>query len=59
MAQVRICDKCKRVLQYAPDTKIKIYVHPYENIEYELCSKCTKELKDWLSSEKPWKNETS
>lgn len=57
MGQARVCDKCKRILKYAPDTKIKIYVHPYGDMEYELCSRCTEELKAWLSSEKPWNKE--
>ena len=57
MGQARVCDKCERVLKYAPDTKIKIYVHPYGDMEYELCSECTEELKTWLSSEKPWNKE--
>ena len=51
MGQARICDKCKRVLKYAPEAKIKIYVHPYGDMPYELCSKCTNELKTWLNSE--------
>lgn len=51
MGQARICDKCKRVLKNAPDTKIKIYIHPFGDTEYELCSECTEELKTWLNSE--------
>ena len=58
MAQARICDKCRRVLLYAPDTKIKIYYHPYGNMDYELCSECTEELKTWLNSEQLWNKET-
>lgn len=58
MGQARVCDKCTRVLKYAPDAKIKIYVHPYGDMPYELCSKCTEELKTWLNSEKPWNEET-
>ena len=54
MGQARVCDKCKRVLKYAPDTKIKIYVYPYGDIEYELCPKCTAELRAWLDSENPF-----
>lgn len=54
MGQARVCDKCRRVLQYAPDTKIKIYVHPYGDMHYELCSKCTKELSTWLNSNNPF-----
>ena len=50
MAQARICDKCGKILRYAPDTKIQIYVHPYGDMEYELCSECTKELQNWLNS---------
>lgn len=50
MGKVRVCDKCKRVLNYTPDTKIKIYYHPYGDMHYELCSKCTEELKTWLNS---------
>lgn len=49
IGRARICDKCKKVLQCAPDTKMQIYVHPYGDMEYELCSECTKELKTWLS----------
>lgn len=52
MAQATVCDKCGKVLKYAPDTKIKIYYHPYGDMHYELCSKCTEELKKWLNSEK-------
>ena len=55
MGQARVCDKCKRVLKYASDTKIKIYVHPYGDMEYELCSRCTEELKAWLHSENLFK----
>ena len=55
MAQARICDKCNQVLHYAPDTKIKIYVHPYGDLHYELCSECTEELKQWLNSENTFK----
>lgn len=54
MAQATVCDKCGTVLKYAPDTKIKIYYHPYGDMHYELCSKCTEELKKWLNSEKSW-----
>lgn len=50
MSQARICDKCGKTLHYAPDTKIKIYVHPYGDMEYELCSGCTKELQNWLNN---------
>lgn len=57
MGQARVCDKCNLVLHYAPDTKIKIYVHPYGDMRYELCSKCTEELKIWLNSDKPWNKE--
>ena len=54
MGQARICDKCKRVLNYAPDTKIKIYAHPFGDVDYELCTKCTAELREWLDSENPF-----
>ena len=54
MGQARICDKCKKVLHYAPDTKIKIYVHPYGDMDYELCSECTAKLQAWLNSENPF-----
>ncbi len=54
MGQARICDKCKRVLKYAPEAKIKIYVHPYGDMPYELCSKCTEELRAWLNSSNPF-----
>ena len=57
MAQATVCDKCSKVLRYAPDTKIKIYIHPYGDQHYELCSECTKELLKWLDSEKPWNKE--
>ena len=50
MAQARVCDKCGKIMSYASDTKIKIYVHPYGDVEYELCSKCTKKLQKWLNS---------
>ena len=59
MAQARICDKCRRVLQYAPDTKIKIYVHPYGDMTYELCSECTEKLKTWLHSNNPFNLEAT
>ena len=59
MGQVRVCDKCKDILHYAPDTKIKIYVHPFGDMHYELCSKCTEELKTWLNSNAPWNKETN
>ena len=51
MSIAKICDKCGKLLKYAPDTKIIIYVHPYGDQEYELCSDCTKELKKWLGEE--------
>ena len=54
MGQARICDKCKRVLKYAPDTKIKIYVHPFGDVDYKLCTECTAELRAWLDSENPF-----
>ena len=57
MAQATVCDKCGKVLRYAPDTKIKIYIHPWGDQRYELCSECTKELLKWLDSEKPWNKE--
>ena len=50
MSQTRICDKCGKILHCAPDTKIKIYVHPYGDMEYELCPDCTKKLQNWLNS---------
>ena len=52
MATATVCDKCGKVLRYAPDTKITIYIHPYGDLEYELCSECTKELQKWLDSNK-------
>ena len=58
MGQATVCDKCGEVLKYTPDTKIKIYYHPYGDMHYELCSKCTEELKKWLNSEKSWNKET-
>ena len=57
MGQARVCDKCRRVLKCAPDTKIKIYYHPYGNLDYELCSECTAELQAWLDSENPFNQE--
>ena len=57
MAQATVCDKCGKVLRYAPDTKIKIYIHPWGDQHYELCSECTKELLKWLDSEKSWNKE--
>ena len=54
MGQTRVCDKCRRVLKYASDTKIKIYYHPYGNLDYELCPKCTAELRAWLDNENPF-----
>ena len=57
MGHARVCDKCTRVLKYAPDTKIQIYVHPYGDMYYELCPKCTAELRAWLDSENPFKLE--
>ena len=59
MGQATVCDKCGKVLKYAPDTKIKIYYHPYGDMHYELCSKCTEELKKWLNSEKSLNKETN
>lgn len=54
MGQVRICDKCKKVLKFTPDTEIKIYVHPFGDVNYELCAKCSTELREWLESENPF-----
>ena len=54
MGQARVCDKCERVLKYAPSTKIQIYVHPYGDMHYELCSECTVELRAWLDSKNPF-----
>jgi hypothetical protein len=54
MGQARVYDKCKNILHYAPDTKIKIYVHPYGDMYYELCSKCTEDLKQWLNRDNPF-----
>ena len=54
--QHAICDKCGKVMRYAPDTKIRIYVHPHGDIEYELCSECTKELRKWLDNNKKLKH---
>lgn len=54
MGHARVCDKCKKVLHYAPDAEIKIYYHPYGNLDYELCSECTEELKQWLNSNNPF-----
>lgn len=50
MATATVCDKCGKVLRYASDTKITIYIHPWGNQHYELCSECTKELQNWLNS---------
>ena len=52
MATATVCDKCGKVLKYAPDTKITIYVHPWGDQCYELCSECTQELKKWLNANK-------
>ena len=48
MAQAHICDKCGKILKFASDCKIKIYVHPYGDNEYELCNECKEKLKKWL-----------
>lgn len=54
MGHARICDKCRRVLECTPDAKIKIYVHHFGDINYELCTRCTAELRTWLDSENPF-----
>ena len=54
MGHARVCDKCKYILEYTPDTQIKIYVHPFGYTHYELCPKCTEELKTWLNSKNPF-----
>lgn len=55
MATAKICDRCRKVLDYAPECRIKIYVHPYGDTEYELCTECTEELKKWLNENNPFK----
>lgn len=49
MAKATVCDRCGKVLKYACDCHIKIYVHPYGDQHYELCDACTQILRKWLS----------
>ena len=51
MAKATVCDRCGKVLKYACDCHIKIYIHPYDNPHYELCSDCTQLLRKWLHKE--------
>ena len=51
MATATVCDKCGKVLRYASDTKITIYIHPWGDQHYELCPDCTKELQKWLKKQ--------
>ena len=48
-SKVTICDKCDKVLKYACDCRITIYVHPYGDQRYHLCEKCTEILRKWLA----------
>lgn len=54
MATAKICDRCRKVLEYEPECKIKIYVHPYGDTEYELCTQRTEKLKKWLNENNPF-----
>lgn len=64
MSKATICDKCGKILEYAPDCKITIYYHPYGDTDYDLCEECAKSLKEWLKlgqshqNERKIKNET-
>lgn len=49
MATAKICDRCRKILHYASDCKIKIYIHPYGDYYYNLCNDCTQILRKWLS----------
>ena len=49
MAVAKICDRCSKVLRYACDCNIKIYIHPYGDQHYHLCSECTQILRKWLN----------
>ena len=51
MATAKICDRCRKVLRYACDCHIKIYIHPYGDDHYELCNECTQILQKWLMEE--------
>lgn len=44
MATAKVCDKCGKVLKYACDCKIEIYIHPYGNQYYELCDDCKQKI---------------
>ena len=49
MAKATVCDRCGKVLKYACDCHIKIYIHPYGDQHYELCDSCTQILRKWLN----------
>lgn len=52
MAKATICDGCRKVLKNASDCRITLYVHPYGELRYDLCERCTEELKRWLWKKK-------
>lgn len=48
MSQVRVCDKCNKVLKCAPSVKISVDFHYDCIIEYELCEECKFKLVKWM-----------
>jgi hypothetical protein len=49
MSNVRICDKCKRILACNPSAKIEVDFYYNGTMKYELCEECKQKLLSWLS----------
>lgn len=48
MGKATICDKCKKVLKYAPSVKIWVDFNYNGTADYELCEDCKQKLLKWL-----------
>ena len=52
MSNVKICDKCNKILKCSPSVKIWIDFHYLGTADYELCEECKQKLIKWLTDNK-------
>lgn len=48
MSNVKICDRCKKILDYSPSVKIWMDFYYNGTADYELCEECKHRLIAWM-----------
>ena len=51
MSLATICDKCRKILRWAPSVRIDVYFYNNGTTKYELCEDCKKKLLAWLDED--------